>query len=99
MESERLILYNSLVQLKSTRLQALAASGVAGIQYRHIVFLCHLIDSCEKRKEILLGIYILLPVSGEKDIFTLVIFLQLKTPTKTPLLTTSQQKMLQSQST
>ena len=49
---------------------------MAAIENRHIIFLCHLIDSGKKRQKILLGINVLFTVSREQDILTL---LQAKT--------------------
>ena len=56
MESQRLVLNHARIQLESGSLQALAGTGMAGIEDRHIIFFRHLIDCIEQRHEVFLRV-------------------------------------------
>ena len=71
MEAERFVLNNSFVKLESACLQSLAASRMAGIEDRHIVFLRHFVNRREKACEILFRVDIFLAMSGKKNILSL----------------------------
>ena len=60
------MLYHSAVELETALLQALATTRMTAVEYRHVVFLCHLIDGGEERQEVLLGVYILLTMGREQ---------------------------------
>ncbi len=70
-EAERLVLDDTLVELESAGLQALAAARVATVKDGHIVFLCHLVDGREEAEEVFLGINVLFAVGGEEDVLPL----------------------------
>ena len=65
------MLDDTLVQLESTCLKALAAAGVATVKNRHVVFLCHLINGGEETHKVFLGVDIFLAVGRQQDVFTL----------------------------
>ena len=44
------------------------ASGMAAVENGHVVLLSHGVDGVEERQEVLLGIYILLTMSRQKDV-------------------------------
>lgn len=69
MESERLMLYDTQVELESACCEPIAAARVAGIQNRHVVFLCHCIDGVEQAQEVLFCVDILLSVGAQQDVF------------------------------
>ena len=69
-EAQRLVANDARIELEAARLQPLPGARVAGVQDGHIVFGGHLIDGVEEREEVLLGVDILLAVSGEEDILT-----------------------------
>ena len=69
-ESQRLMPNHSWVQLKAGGLQAFPRPRVAGIQNRHVVLLCHIVDRSKQREIVLLRVNILFPVGREKDIFS-----------------------------
>ena len=56
------------IELESTRLEAVAAAGMAAVENGHIVLLCHLVDGGEEAVEVLLGIDVLLTMGAQKDI-------------------------------
>ena len=68
-ETKRLMPDHTRSKLKSTGRDTIATTRVTTVKYRHIVLLCHLVDGGEKRQEILLCIYILLPMSTQQDVF------------------------------
>ena len=70
MKAERLVLNHATVERKTACLQSLAASRMAGIEDRHIVFLCHFVYRREKACEILFRVDIFLAVSGKKNILS-----------------------------
>ena len=65
-----------LVELKTTRLEAIPRTRMAAIEDRHIVFLSHLVDSGEEGRKVLLSVDILLSMSAEEYVFA---FLQAET--------------------
>ena len=69
-EAQGLVGNDAPVQLKAALLQALAASGVAGVQHRQVILRRHGVDRREERPEILLRVDIFLPVGGEQDVFS-----------------------------
>ena len=69
-EAERSMLDNAFIKFESACLKSFAASRVAAVKYRHVVFFSHRVYCTEKAREILFGIDILLSVSGEKDVFS-----------------------------
>ena len=75
-EAQGLVLDHTGVQLESAGLQALAAAGVAAVEDGHVVLLGHAVDGGEEAHEVLLGVDVLLTVSGQKDVLT---FLQSQT--------------------
>ena len=71
MESERLMSDYSLIKLESACLKTVSASRMTGIKDRHVVFFCHFVNCGEETCKVLLGINILLSVSREKDVLSL----------------------------
>ena len=71
MEAKGLVLDDARVQLEAGGLKALAGTGMAGIQDRHIVLLCHLVDSVEQRQEVLLSVDVLLTMSRKQNVLAL----------------------------
>ena len=70
-KAQRLVGNDAPVQLESAFLQPLAASRMAGVQHRQVVLRRHGVHRRKERTEILLRVDILLPVSGEQNIFAL----------------------------
>ena len=68
-ESKRLVLDHAFIELETGRFEAFSASGVAGIQDRHIVLLCHPIDRGEEADEISVVVDVFFAMSGKQDIF------------------------------
>ena len=58
-EAKGLMLDDAWVELEATGGKAIARTRVAAVEYRHIVFLCELVDGIEEREEVLLGVDIL----------------------------------------
>lgn len=67
-ETERLMLDDTFVELEPRGGKTVAASGVAAVEDGHVVILCHFVDGGEEREEVLLGVDVLFPVSRQKDI-------------------------------
>ena len=70
MEAERLVADDPRVEPEPACLKTVAAAGMAAVQHRHVVFLRHRIDCIEKAKEVLLRVYVLLPVGTQQNIFS-----------------------------
>ena len=70
MEAERLVADDPRVETEPACLKTVAAARMAAVQHRHVVFLCHRIDCIEKAKEVLLRVYVLLPVGAQQNIFS-----------------------------
>ena len=70
MEAERLVTDDPRVETEPACLKTVAATRMAAVQHRHVVFLCHRIDCIEKAKEVLLRVYVLLPVGAQQNIFS-----------------------------
>ena len=58
-EAEGLMLDDAWVELEAACCKTIAAARVAAVEYRHVVFLCELVDGIEEREEVLLGVDIL----------------------------------------
>ena len=71
MEAQRLMLNDTLVELKAAMLQTLAAARMAGVEDRHIVLFRHLVDGGEQRGKVLLGVDILLAVGRQQNVLAL----------------------------
>lgn len=69
MEPQWLMLNHQWIQRKVCRFEALLASGMAGVENRHLVLFCQPVDGIEKREEILLCIYIFFSMGREKHVF------------------------------
>ena len=76
MEAEWIVLDYAAVELETTGCKAVTAARVATVEYRHIVLLSHLVDCRKERKEVLLGVDVLLTVCAKEYVFAL---LQTKT--------------------
>ena len=70
-EAKGFMLDDAIVEFEATCCKAVTATGVATVEDRHVVFLCHLVEGCEERCEVLLCIDILLTVCLEKDVLAL----------------------------
>lgn len=70
-ESERLMLDDTWIELETTGCQSVAAARMAAVEYRHVIFLGQFVDGIEKAEEVLLGVYVLLAVGGQKNILSL----------------------------
>ncbi len=70
-EAEGLVLDDARVKLEAGSLETLARTRVARVQDRHIILLRHFIDGRKQRKEVLLGVDVLLPVRAQKNILAL----------------------------
>ena len=70
-EAQGLVDPDSGVQPEAALLQPVTASGVAGIEDGHIVFLCQGIDGGEETQEVLFGVDIFLPVGRQENILIL----------------------------
>ena len=70
-KAQRLVGNDAPVQRKAALLQPLAASGVAGVQHRHVILRRHGVYRREERMEILLRVDVLLPVGGEQEVLPL----------------------------
>ena len=62
-EAEGLMLNDAWVELEAACCKTIAAARVAAVEYRHVVFLCELVDGIEEREEVLLGVDILFAMS------------------------------------
>lgn len=67
-EAERFVLNDTWVELEAGLRETVAAARVAAVENLHAVFLCHRIDGVEQALEVLLRVYVLLPVGAEKDV-------------------------------
>ena len=54
------MLDNSCIKFESTGGQAVTAAGMAAVEDRHVVLLCHFVDGGEETEEVLLCVDILL---------------------------------------
>ena len=70
MEAERLVTDDPRVETEPARLKTVAAAWMAAVQHRHVVFLRHRINCIEKAQEVLLRVYVLLPVGTQQNIFS-----------------------------
>ena len=71
MEAQRFVLYDTRVELEATGLETLAATRMAAIENRHVIFLGHLVDGIEQRKEVLFRVDVLLAVCRQQNILAL----------------------------
>lgn len=69
-ESERLMLDDTWIELETTGCQSVAAAWMTAVEYRHVVFLGQFVDGIEEAPEVLLGVYVLLAVGGQKNILS-----------------------------
>ena len=67
-EAQRLLHAYPRVQPEPRRLQPVAAPRVAAVQHRHVVLLRHGVDRPEQAQEVLLCVYVLLPVRAQQDV-------------------------------
>ena len=67
-EAERLVLNDTLVEMEATGSQTVAAAGMAAVEDGHIVFLCHLVDGAEERKEVFLCVDVFFTMGTQQDI-------------------------------
>ena len=70
-ETERFVLDDTRVELEAGLCETVAAARVAAVENRHVVFFGHGVDGVEQTEEVLLCVYVLLPVGAEKDVTTL----------------------------
>ena len=70
-EAKGLVLDDARVELEAGGRQTLAGAGVAGVQNRHVVLLCHRVDGVEQAQEVLLRVDVLLAVGAQQDVSTL----------------------------
>lgn len=70
-ESERLMLDDTWIELKAAGCQSVAAARVAAVEYRHVIFLGQFVDGIEKAEEVLFRVDVLLAVGGQKNILFL----------------------------
>ena len=75
-EAQGFLAYDAAVELETTRLESVAAAGVAAVENGHVVLLCHLVYGIEEGEEILLCVDVFFAVGREEDVFA---FLQTKT--------------------
>ena len=76
METERFVLDDARVEFEAGLRETVAAARVAAVENRNVVFLGHRVDGIEQAEEVLLRVYVLLPVGTEKDVMA---FLQSQT--------------------
>ena len=67
-EAHGLVHAHARVQLEAGGLKALAATRVAGVQDRHVVFLRQRVDRGEQAREVRLGVDVLLAVGGQQHV-------------------------------
>ena len=65
------MLDDALVKLKAFLFDHLLTAWVTAIENRHIVSTCHFVDCIHQREEVLFDVNILLTVSREEEVFTL----------------------------
>lgn len=70
-EAEGFVLDDAGVELESACFEPFAATGVAAVENRHIIFLRHRVDGIEKAQEVLLGVDVLLAVGTQKNVAAL----------------------------
>ena len=70
-EAKGLVLDDARVELEAGGRQTLAGAGVAGVQNRHVVLLCHRVDGVEQAQEVLLRVDVLLTVGAQEDVLAL----------------------------
>ena len=68
MEAERLVADDPRIEPEPARLKTVATARMAAVQHRHVVFLGHRVDRIEQAQEVLLRVYVLLPVSAQQDV-------------------------------
>ena len=61
-ETEGLVLDDSFIKFESAGCKAVATAGMAAVEDRHIILLCHFVDGIEEREEVLLGVDVLFSV-------------------------------------
>ena len=71
MEAKRLLYLYTWVKLEARSCKAIARTWVATVEDRHIIFLCHSINSVEELEKVFLGVNILFTVSREENVFAL----------------------------
>lgn len=67
-EAHGLVHAHARVELEAGGLQALAGARVAGVQDRHVVFLCERVNRGEQAREVRLGVDVLLAVRGQQHV-------------------------------
>ena len=67
-EAERLVLYDTTVELEARLLEALARAGMAAVENRHVVAFGDGVDCVEQAQEVALGVDILFAVGRQKDV-------------------------------
>ena len=77
MEAKRLMLNNPFIKFETTLYKTVTTTWMTTIKNRHVILLCHTVDSIEERHEVLFGVDIFLTMSREQNIFS---FLQTQTP-------------------
>lgn len=65
------MLNDTWVELESAGRQSVAATRVAAVENRHVVFLGQFVDGIEKAEEILFRVDVFLPVGGEQNVLSL----------------------------
>lgn len=68
METQRLVLNHTGIQLKARSLQAFAGTRMARIKDGHIILLCQLVNRIEQAQEVFLRIDILLTMGAQKNV-------------------------------
>ena len=68
MESEGLVPDDPPVKHEAARLEPIPRARMAGVQDRHVVLPGHRVDGIEQRPEVLLRVYVLLPVRRQQDV-------------------------------
>lgn len=70
MEAEGFLADDARVELEACGLKALAAARMAAVEDRHVVFLCHLVYSCEEADEVLFRVDVFFAVGAQKYVFS-----------------------------
>ena len=60
---------HALVELEAGLLDAVTATRVAAVKYRHIIFFCNGVDCVEQAEEVFLCVDVFFAVSRKKDVF------------------------------
>lgn len=67
-KAERLEALHQRMELEASLLDELPAPGVRAVDHRHLVELGHVVDGGHQRHEVLLVVYVLLPVGRDQDV-------------------------------